>query len=109
MSAPGPVDIVVDLDGLDRLRERLVALIGALDTLPKPDRDGTDAHVMGHADVAAAVERFRDRWGQGAGRIERNLGACLTYLDNALAYYRGVEAALQAQLCPPGEERRPLP
>jgi hypothetical protein len=109
MNGPGPVDIVVDLTELDRTRAQLDSLIKALSDLPRDDRDGTDAETMGSADVAEAVGRFRSRWGEGADRILENLRSCLTYVENALQFYRGVEQALQAQLCVPDNDRSPTP
>ncbi|HYH32050.1 MAG TPA: hypothetical protein VD903_16885 [Pseudonocardia sp.] len=88
------VDLAVDLTELQRVRDELQALISSLTDLRAHPRPPAGAEEMGSADVAEAVERFRQRWGDAGERITENLRACLRYADNALQQYRTTEQAL---------------
>ncbi len=88
------VDLHVDFIELGRVRTELQSLLSSLTDLSTRSHTPVSADSMGSDDVAEAVDRFRQRWGDAGERMVGNLRACLDYANLALQQYEQTERTL---------------
>jgi hypothetical protein len=89
-------DLVVDLDGLDAFAGQLTRITDGMDAT----RRLIDAarSELGSVDVAAALDRFEDRWHDGREKIDANGKTLATMVTESTKAYREADAELTTSL-----------
>lgn len=89
-------DLVVDLDGLERLVGALERIDGQLERARADLRSGVD--VLGDDDVVEGLERFEQRWRDGREAIRENGATLRTMVSESVRTYRQTDSDLAAGL-----------
>ncbi len=89
-------DLVVDLDGLDRLAGALERIQSQLARAKADLHAGSD--VLGDSEVVDGLDRFEERWRDGRKSISENAETLHTMLTESVRTYTDADQQLAAGL-----------